>query len=61
MPQPHGMRRDVLFGRDGELSIAYYSSRREAVFESPSASVWLIPGTHPDDPSGRPVDQPIYA
>lgn len=45
------MRHDIGFGPDGELSIHYYRERYGSPLESPSASVWLIPGTHPDDPS----------
>lgn len=46
------MRYDIYFGHDGEMYVVH-----ECLFaydhEQPSASMWLIPGTHPDDPSFR--------
>lgn len=44
------MRVDLTFGPDGEI-IVVYEHFFNVTSPTPSDCEWLIPGTHPDDPS----------
>jgi hypothetical protein len=46
------MRSHILFGLDAELVVAYEDICADLDGQS-SASLWMVPGTHPDDPSFR--------
>jgi hypothetical protein len=45
------MRHDIHFCEDGGIYV--YTETTDDAIRSPSESTWLIPGTHPDDPTAH--------